>query len=77
MYSDDIPYRSTLRTELHSWSLKWKSDNCTADDCNTVIKALKEADVDMSPNIHTLLRIAATQPITRGECERCVSKIFD
>ena len=75
MYGDDIPYRSALGTELHSWFFKWKSDKGTADDCNTVIKALKEADVDMFPNIHTLLRIVATQPVTSCECERSISKI--
>ena len=29
----------------------------------------------MFPNIHTLLKITATQPVTSCECERSISKL--
>ena len=40
-----------------------------------VVKALKTADRDFPPNIHALLKIAATHPVTSCECERSISKL--
>ena len=43
--------------------------------CNTLVKALAAADKDIFPNIHTLLQIAVTQPVTSCECECSISKL--
>ena len=75
VYEDDLPNRSTVNTELHCWCLKWKGDKETSEECNTVMKALKEADSDFFPNIRTILKIAATHPVTSCECERSISKL--
>ena len=37
--------------------------------------ALLECDPDVFPNIHTLLRIACTLPVTSAENERCNSSL--
>ena len=33
LYSDDLPCRSTLNSELHCWYLKWTDDKKLSDDC--------------------------------------------
>ena len=64
-----------MATELHCWRVKWEQDRNSVEGCNTIIKTLTAADKDMFPNIHTLLKIAATQPVTSCECERSISKL--
>ena len=75
LYRSELPSPSTLNTELHCWSIKWKRDKQTSDRCNTVVKTLGETDPDFFPNIHVLLRIAATHPVTSCACERSISKL--
>ena len=75
LYSDNLPCESTLATELHCWRVKWEQDRNDSEKCNTIMKALAAADKDMFSNIHVLLKIAATQPVTSCECERSISKL--
>ena len=75
LYRSELPSPSTLTTELHCWSVKWKCEKQVSHKCNTVIKALREADKDFFPNIHVLLKIAATHLVTSCECERSISKL--
>ena len=75
LYADELPSASTLNSELHQWTLKWKNNIDNATKCNTLLKALHNADSDFFPNIHTLLKIASTIPITSCECERSISKL--
>ena len=35
--------------------------------------AIKECDADLYPNLHVLLQIVCTIPVTSCECERCAS----
>ena len=41
-----------------------------ATKLDTPEKALTNSDSDFYPNMHTLLRIMATLPVTSCECER-------
>ena len=75
LYINELPSPSTLNTELHSWHVKCRHDREASNACNTVTKALKEADQDFFPNVHILLKIAATHPVTSCECERSISKL--
>ena len=36
---------------------------------------MKQADLDFFPNVNTILRIAATHPVTTCECEQSISKL--
>ena len=58
--------------ELELWRTKWK-DSELAEGLNTPMKALPHVDKDYFPNIHTLMLIMATIPITSCECERSFS----
>ena len=58
--------------ELELWHTKWK-DSELAEGLNTPMKALPHVDKDYFPNIHTLMLIMATIPITSCECERSFS----
>ena len=75
LHSDNLPCESTLATELHCWRIKWEQDRNSVEGCSTIIKASTAADKDMFSNIHTLLKIAATQPVISCECERSISKL--
>lgn len=74
-YSDDLPSVLSLDTELHCWNLKWKHDKINSDRHDTVVKTLQVTDPDDFPNIHLLLQVAATLPVTSCECERSISKL--
>ena len=75
LYRSELPSPSTLNTELHCWSMKWKRDKQTSERCNTVVKTLEKTDPDFFPNIYVLLRIAATHPVTSCACERSISRL--
>jgi len=46
-----------------------------AQELNTPEKVLAHTDYDHFPNIHTLIVIVATLPITSCECERSISML--
>lgn len=70
-YSDDLPNPSSLETEIHLWKCKWSSFSKSLPD--TPADALVFASQSMFPNIHRLLRLACTLPVTSCECERSIS----
>ena len=71
-YHDDFPSPSTLQQELHMWKYKWKLvEKSRLPD--TPSKSLEHADESMFPNIHILLRLICTLPVTSSECERSIS----
>ena len=72
LYEDDLPCARSLDVELELWRTKWK-DSELAEGLNTPMKALPHVDKDYFPNIHTLMLIMATIPITSCECERSFS----
>ncbi len=70
-YKEDIPCPSSFMQELHLWKCKWRS--FSAELPNSPSKALHHASESMFPNIHCLLRVTCTLPVTSCECERSVS----
>ena len=70
-YKEDLPNPSSLDTELHLWKCKWRSFSRPLPD--TPGDALMFASESMFPNIHQLLRLVCTIPVTSCECERSVS----
>lgn len=70
-YKEDLPNPSSLAVELHLWKCKWRSFSQPLPD--TPAEALIFASRSMFPNIHELLRLVCTIPVTSCECERSVS----
>ena len=63
VYKDDMPSPSYLQQELDLWWCKLP---------NTPSKALVYATESMFPNIHHVLRVMCTVPVTSCECERSI-----
>lgn len=72
-YEDDLPSPQVFDVELFRWRRKWLSAD--QDLPSSAIQALEECDKEFFPNIHTLLRILCTLPITSVECERSFSTL--
>jgi len=72
IYIDDLPSLMTIEAEMHAWKVLWK----TKEECGlpeSAAQTLKKTDKMLYPNIHTLLRILCTLPITSCESERTIS----
>ena len=74
MYETDLPYAYATCVELQVWYLKWHG-NPNNTEVNTAPKVLQNTDKVMYPNITTLLRVAATLPVTSAMCERSISTL--
>ena len=72
MYGQDMPSSGSFKEELAVWKQKWK-DVAPDDLPHTLTDALKHADKLLFPNIHCLIRIMCTLPVTSCECERTIS----
>ncbi|XP_068727873.1 52 kDa repressor of the inhibitor of the protein kinase-like isoform X2 [Montipora capricornis] len=66
MYSSDLPNPQTLDVEYHRWTRKWQSERSQPD---ALQPALEACDADIFPNIHCLLHIACTIPVTSADNE--------
>ena len=62
---------SYLEQELDLWWCKWI--NYSGELPNTPSKALVYATESMFPNIHHVLRVICTVPVTSCECERSIN----
>ena len=74
-YKDDLPAPSSIHTELHCWSVKWKGNIDEGRVIDTPLKALGSTDRDFFPNISQIFFIASTLSVTSAECERSVSRL--
>ena len=71
MYSNDHPNPSSLRSEIHTWYLKWnqkKQDHGKQSLPTTLSFALPRASL-LFPNITELLRILCTLPVISCSAE--------
>ncbi|KAJ8024838.1 52 kDa repressor of the inhibitor of the protein kinase [Holothuria leucospilota] len=71
MYANDLPFPENFECELSCWKTKWQS--WPGRKPTTLEEAMDHADNLLYPNIHILLRIVATLPVTTSECERSFS----
>ena len=76
LYVDDLPTPSSLDTELHCWSVKWRGKPEEAKVLNTPPKVLAVTDGDFFPSIKQLFYITSTLAVTSAECERSVSRLW-
>ena len=71
---DDCPRSVMLSTEYGMWIREWKQHN-RSELPNRVVDALQACSVIQFPNLHVLLQIALTLPITLCESERSFSQL--
>ncbi len=65
-----------LSTEYNMWVTKWKGQHvASADIPKTLVDALHSCSAIQFPNLHVLLRVALTLPITSCESERSFSQL--
>ena len=74
MYVNDLPHPELLETELFRWKRHWQR-RPPAERPTTVSAAVKLCCKADFPNVHVLLRIACTLPVTSCECERSASSL--
>lgn len=75
-YTDDLPNPAVVDTEIFRWKMKWLALCRNSDSCpSTLLDTLLKCDKDFFPNIHCLLHIACTLPVTSCECERANSTL--
>lgn len=72
-YDDDLPHVVMLPMEYRRWVSKWKEPSCAIPA--KLVDVFKACDVMSFPNIHVLLQLALTLPITSCECERSFSQL--
>ena len=72
MLGDDLPLFLCFVSEHDLWQHKWKVDSELGSTLNTPVD---HADCDFFPNIHTLLCIMGTLPVTSCECECSISTL--
>ena len=69
-----MPSSHDIPAEWNRWVNKWHKLH-EEPKPNTLIAALRACDMLMFPNIHTLLKLLCTLPITTTECERTISRL--
>ena len=72
-YADDLPHVVMLSAEYRMWVSKWKQTGSNSPA--KLIDLYKACDITSFPNIHSLLQLALTIPITSCECERSFSQL--
>ena len=76
LYKDDLPHSTMLSTEYNVWVMKWKQQqSASADIPSKFVDALHSCSELQFPNLHVLLRVALTLPITSCESERSFSQL--
>jgi hypothetical protein len=70
-YLDDLPTADGLPMEVDNWTNKWRRFKGNLPD--NPADCLSHAAPAFYPNIHCLLSIFCTLPVTTAECERSVS----
>ena len=80
-WESDLPFPKSLRNEVIRWQVLWErrhgelqqTEVCKSDIPDNLLLSLGACDADAFPNIHCLLVIACTLPITSAEAERSFS----
>ena len=76
LWETDLEDIELVESEFVRWSNKW--NNVFARDGSvpeTLTEAIKKCDVVAFPNVHKLLHLMLTLPITTAECERSMSRL--
>ena len=73
-YTSDLPNPPMVPTEYNFWILKWKQHDST-DLPTSLVDIFQACSPFQFPNIHVLLHLALTLPITSCESERSFSQL--
>lgn len=75
LYEDELPSPRSFDIELDMWASRWttESNKSIVESLSSPVKALPHTDPDYFPNIHKLMIIMTTIPVTSCECERSIS----
>ncbi|XP_048588479.1 52 kDa repressor of the inhibitor of the protein kinase-like [Nematostella vectensis] len=71
-YTDDLESPDLLDVELVRWRSKWTRVEEESIP-RSAVDALKNCDAEFYPNVHVLLQILCTLPVTSAESERSFS----
>ena len=71
VYEGDLPSADNMDMEIVCWETKWKDH--IGELPSKPKETLVYCDYNYFPNIHTLLRIICTLPVTSCSCERSIS----
>ena len=76
LWESDLPDINSVEAEFNRWCAKWQRKNEEGEEIPaTATKALSQCPKEFYPNLHALLRLICTLPITTAECERSVSRL--
>ena len=74
IYEHFITSREEVQAEFNIWKHRWSNVD-TAKEVNTAAAALQNCPALTMPNLHALLYVLATLPVTTAEPERVFSKV--
>ena len=70
-YAVDLPYFSSLKSEVHNWYTKWKTEE--KDNGSSVLPSPLSSTLPkifgFYPNIKVLVTVVFTLPVTSGSAE--------
>ena len=76
MWETDLHDINLVQSEFIRWADKWNNELAEVKYVpDTLSKAIKKCDVVNYPNLHKLLQLMLTLPITTAECERSMSRL--
>jgi hypothetical protein len=73
-FNADMPCKGDFSVEIERWRLK-VGDNLVLQNIHGLQSALKLADKDLYPNIHTIFRLLIVLPPTSVCCKRSFSAL--
>lgn len=74
-YESDLPHSLMFPTEYRMWVRKWKQYDSSSQVPKKLVDALQACSATEFPNLHVLLQLALTLPITSCESERSFSQL--
>jgi len=69
----DIQSPNSFESEYDRWLSKWRSNKEETARITGFAEACFNADSDLFPGIHTVLKVSATRPSSTASNERCFS----
>ena len=77
LYSGDLPNISSLRSEVHSWYIKWKSEEKEhgSGSLPSALNSTLSQTSNFFPNIKALITILCILPVTSCTAERSFSEL--
>jgi hypothetical protein len=67
-YMNDLPYPNDLQQDVDRWVAKCIC--CNLEFVNTLTDPITNADTDLYPNVHVILKLRLTLPVGSCACER-------